>query len=146
MSGTEKHGSTAAPQGEVGELTDAEIAAFQEAGVTDEWGEGPPRKAKAFWPSAMRLLGLFAPERTGLILVALMVLVAVVLNVWAPHVLGQAMDVIFGGLISRDMPAGLSREQVIEGLRGQGQGQAADMLSGMAFVPGRGSTSRSWRG
>ena len=49
-------------------------------------------------------------------------LVAVVLNVWAPHVLGQAMDVIFGGLISRDMPAGLTREQVIEGLRGQGQG------------------------
>ena len=138
MSGTEKHGSTAAPQGEVGELTDAEIAAFQEAGVTDEWGEGPPRKAKAFWPSAMRLLGLFAPERTGLILVSLMVLVAVVLNVWAPHVLGQAMDVIFGGLISRDMPAGLTREQVIEGLRGQGQGQAADMLSGMAFVPGQG--------
>ncbi|MCK6091173.1 ABC transporter ATP-binding protein [Micrococcus endophyticus] len=138
MSGTEKHGSTAAPQGEVGELTDAEIAAFQEAGVTDEWGGGPARKAKAFWPSAMRLMGLFAPERTGLILVSLMVLVAVVFNVWAPHVLGRAMDVIFGGLISRDMPAGLTREQVIEGLRGQGQGQAADMLSGMAFVPGQG--------
>ena len=120
------------------QLTDAELAELQEAGVTDEWGGGPGRKAKAFWPSARRLLGLFQAERTGLVVVALMVLVAVVFNVWAPHVLGRAMDVIFGGLVSREMPAGMSREQVIEGLRAQGEGQAADMLSGMAFTPGQG--------
>ena len=120
------------------QLTDAELAELQEAGVTDEWGGGPGRKAKAFWPSARRLLGLFRAERTGLVVVALMVLVAVVFNVWAPHVLGRAMDVIFGGLVSREMPAGMSREQVIEGLRAQGEGQAADMLSGMAFTPGQG--------
>ena len=120
------------------QLTDAELAELQEAGVTDEWGGGPGRRAKAFWPSARRLLGLFRAERTGLVVVALMVLVAVVFNVWAPHVLGRAMDVIFGGLVSREMPAGMSREQVIEGLRAQGEGQAADMLSGMAFTPGQG--------
>ena len=120
------------------QLTDAELAELQEAGVTDEWGGGPGRKAKAFWPSARRLLGLFQAERAGLVVVALMVLVAVVFNVWAPHVLGRAMDVIFGGLVSREMPAGMSREQVIEGLRAQGEGQAADMLSGMAFTPGQG--------
>lgn len=120
------------------ELTDAEIADIHESGATDEWGGGPGRKAKAFWPSAKRLLGLFGAERAGVVLVALMVLVAVVFNVWAPHVLGQAMDVIFGGVVSKDMPAGVSREQVIEGLRAQGQGQAADMLSGMAFTPGAG--------
>ena len=120
------------------ELTDAEIADIHESGATDEWGGGPGRKAKAFWPSAKRLLGLFRAERAGVVLVALMVLVAVVFNVWAPHVLGQAMDVIFGGVVSKDMPAGVSREQVIEGLRAQGQGQAADMLSGMAFTPGAG--------
>ena len=120
------------------QLTDAELAELQEAGVADEWGGGPGRKAKAFWPSARRLLGLFQAERTGLVVVALMVLVAVVFNVWAPHVLGRAMDVIFGGLVSREMPAGMSREQVIEGLRAQGEGQAADMLSGMAFTPGQG--------
>ena len=120
------------------ELTDAEIADIHESGATDEWGGGPGRKAKAFWPSAQRLLGLFGAERAGVVLVALMVLVAVVFNVWAPHVLGQAMDVIFGGVVSKDMPAGVSREQVIEGLRAQGQGQAADMLSGMAFTPGAG--------
>ncbi|MEW1965568.1 ABC transporter ATP-binding protein [Micrococcus sp. NPDC078436] len=120
------------------ELTDAEIADIHESGATDEWGGGPGRKAKAFWPSAKRLLGLFGAERAGVVLVALMVLVAVVFNVWAPHLLGQAMDVLFGGVLSADMPANLSREQVIEGLRTQGQGQAADMLSGMAFTPGAG--------
>ena len=106
-------------------LTDEEILEIQEQGATDDWGGGPARKAKAFWPSAKRLLGLFRTEKAGLALVAAMVLVAVVFNVWAPHVLGRAMDVLFGGVISKGMPAGVSREQVIEGLRGQGQGQAA---------------------
>ena len=120
------------------ELTDEEIVELQESGSGDDWGGGPARKAKAFWPSAARLLGLFRTERVGLALVFAMVLVSVVLNVWAPHVLGKAMDAIFGGLISGQMPAGTSREQVIEGMRAQGQDQAAEMLSGMDFVPGQG--------
>ncbi|WP_067190376.1 ABC transporter ATP-binding protein [Micrococcus lylae] len=119
------------------ELTDEEIVGLQESGAGGDHG-GPPRRAKAFWPSAKRLLGLFRTERLGLVLVFGMVLVAVVLNVWAPHVLGKAMDAIFGGLISGQMPAGTSREQVIAGMRAQGQDQAAEMLSGMDFVPGQG--------
>ena len=96
-------------------LTDEEILEIQEQGATDDWGGGPARKAKAFWPSAKRLMSLFRTEKLGLVVVALMVLVAVVLNVWAPHVLGRAMDVIFGGVVSAQMPGGLSREQVIDG-------------------------------
>lgn len=119
-------------------LTDEEILEIQEQGATDDWGGGPARKAKAFWPSAKRLMSLFRTEKLGLVVVALMVLVAVVLNVWAPHVLGRAMDVIFGGVVSAQMPGGLSREQVIDGLRAQGEDQAAEMLSGMAFTPGEG--------
>ena len=120
------------------ELTDEEIVELQESGAGDDWGDGPARKAKAFWPSAKRLLGLFRTERIGMVVVFAMVLVAVVLNVWAPHVLGKAMDAIFGGLISGQMPAGTSRDQVIAGMRAQGQDQAAEMLSGMDFVPGQG--------
>ena len=119
-------------------LTDEEILEIQEQGATDDWGGGPARKAKAFWPSAKRLMSRFRTEKLGLVVVALMVLVAVVLNVWAPHVLGRAMDVIFGGVVSAQMPGGLSREQVIDGLRAQGEDQAAEMLSGMAFTPGEG--------
>ena len=121
------------------QLSDEEIFELQQSGAADDfYGGGPARKAKAFWPSAKRLLGLFRAERLGLVLVFAMVLVAVVLNVWAPHVLGKAMDAIFGGLVSAEMPAGLSREQVLDGLRAQGEDQAADMLSGMDFVPGQG--------
>ncbi|MDO5633595.1 MAG: ABC transporter ATP-binding protein [Micrococcus sp.] len=120
------------------ELSNDEILELQESGATDEWGGGPARKAKAFWPSAIRLMKLFGPERIGLAVVTVMVIIAVVFNVWAPHVLGQAMDVIFGGVVSRDMPAGASREQVIAGLESSGQSQVAEMLSGMAFVPGQG--------
>ena len=119
-------------------LTDEEILEIQEQGATDNWGGGPARKAKAFWPSAKRLMSLFRTEKLGLAVVAVMVLVAVVLNVWAPRVLGRAMDVIFGGVVSAQMPGGLSREQVIDGLRAQGEDQAAEMLSGMAFTPGEG--------
>ncbi|MCG2624757.1 ABC transporter ATP-binding protein/permease [Arthrobacter sp. I2-34] len=102
------------------------------------FGGTPAKKAKQFWPSAKRLLGLLRPERAGIIVVLAMVLVAVVLNVVAPRVLGRAMDVIFSGVIGRDMPAGMTQEQVIAGLRAQGQDQFADMLSGMTLVPGAG--------
>ena len=81
-------------------LTDEEILEIQEQGATDDWGGGPARKAKAFWPSAKRLMSLFRTEKLGLAVVAVMVLVAVVFNVWAPRVLGRAMDVIFGGVVS----------------------------------------------
>ncbi|WP_308190868.1 ABC transporter ATP-binding protein [Arthrobacter hankyongi] len=104
----------------------------------DMFGGTPAKKAKQFWPSAKRLLGLLRPERAGIIVVLAMVLVAVVLNVVAPRVLGRAMDVIFSGVIGRDMPAGMTQEQVIAGLRAQGQDQFADMLSGMTLVPGAG--------
>lgn len=119
-------------------LSDQEILAIQESGATDEWGGGPARRAKAFWPSAMRMMGLFRTERIGMLTVLVMVVIAVVLNVWAPQVLGEAMDVIFGGVISAQMPDGATQQQVIDGLRAAGQGQAADMLSGMEFTPGQG--------
>lgn len=98
----------------------------------------PPRRPQHFWSSAGRLLGLLAPQRRALALVLLAGTVSVALNVWAPLVLGRAMDVIFGGVVSAQMPGGLSREQVIDGLRAQGEDRAAEMLSGMAFTPGEG--------
>ena len=67
-----------------------------------------------------------------------MVVIAVVLSVWAPSILGDAMNVIFGGFISSGMPEGVSREDVIAGLAGAGEAQLVDMLSGMQFTPGAG--------
>ncbi|MFT0847767.1 ABC transporter ATP-binding protein [Actinomycetaceae bacterium L2_0104] len=121
------------------ELTESEINDLQDNVQISDWGEGaPPRKAKAFWPSAIRLFGTFNTERIAMTIVLAMILVAVVFNVWAPNVLGDAMNVIFGGVVSAQMPAGATSAQVIEGLRAQGQNQIADMLSAMEFTPGQG--------
>lgn len=102
------------------------------------FGAMPAKKAQHFWPSAKRLLGLLKPEAAGIYFVVAMVIVSVVLNVIAPKVLGQAMDVIFGGVVGRQLPAGVSKEQFVEGLRAQGQTNFADMISRMELVPGTG--------
>lgn len=104
----------------------------------DMFGGTPAKKAKHFWPSAKRLFGLLQPEKAAIAVVLAMVIIAVVLNVIAPRVLGNAMDVIFNGAISSNLPAGATQEQVIAGLRVQGQDQFADLLSGMEITPGAG--------
>ena len=121
-------------------LTDAEINEFGESvGTMDGFGgDAAPRKAKAFWPSAKRMIGLLAPQKAALVVVFALVIASVVLNVIAPRVLGQAMDVIFGGVISKKMPSGISKEQAIEAARAQGQDKFADMLASVDLVPGQG--------
>lgn len=54
------------------------------------FGDVPAKKAKAFWPSAKRLMGLLKPERIGVSIVIGLVVVSVVLNVIAPKILGSA--------------------------------------------------------
>ena len=100
--------------------------------------EQKPRKAKQFWPSAKRLVGLLAPYKFALTMVFLMNIAAVVLSVWAPKVTGKAMDVIFSGAISGRMPAGVSKEQTIADLRAAGQDRFADMAAAMDLRPGEG--------
>lgn len=108
----------------------------------DMFGGAPAKKPKDFWPSAKKLFGLLAGQKLGMALVTLMVVAASVLNVVAPRILGHAMDVIFGGVMGRQMegkvPPGATKEQVVEGLRAQGETKFADMLSGMDFTPGQG--------
>jgi ATP-binding cassette subfamily B multidrug efflux pump len=123
--------------------TDAEAQVLEEEfqpteADGDMFGGTPAKKAKHFWPSAKRLFGLLKPEKAAIAVVLAMVIIAVVLNVIAPRVLGNAMDVIFNGAISSNLPAGASQEQVIAGLRAQGQDQFADLLSGMEITPGAG--------
>ena len=147
MSPDEKPSPTAAGPDPVTAPT-AAAAAEAEAEILEEQfkpGEAdgdmtgtPANKAQHFWPSAKRLFGLLKPEKASIALVLAMVVVAVVLNVIAPKVLGNAMDVIFNGAIGMNLPAGASQAEVIAGLRAQGQDQFADLLSGMELVPGVG--------
>ncbi|MFJ3959248.1 ABC transporter ATP-binding protein [Arthrobacter sp. NPDC090010] len=102
------------------------------------FGDVPAKKAKNFWPSAKRLFGLLKPEAAGVWFVVALVVVSVVLNVIAPKVLGKAMDVIFAGVIGKGMPANVSKDQVVAGLKSQGQDNLADMVSKMNLTPGQG--------
>ncbi|MDN6399834.1 MAG: ABC transporter ATP-binding protein/permease [Brachybacterium sp.] len=96
MSANKKSSSKGA---ELTELTETEILEMQDS-MSSEWGESAPRKAKAFWPSALRLAGTFSDHKLGLGVVLGFGLLSTVLSVWAPLILGDAMDVIFDGFLS----------------------------------------------
>ncbi|WP_211356151.1 ABC transporter ATP-binding protein [Lapillicoccus jejuensis] len=95
-------------------------------------------KSKDFVPSAKRLLGRLRPQRATVLLVVVMSVVSVVLSALGPRILGNATDLIFAGYFGKRLPSGVSKDQVMEQLRGQGQGQLADLISGIDLVPGRG--------
>ena len=104
----------------------------------DMFGGAPAKKAKNFWPSFKRLLGLLRPEWLGMAFVTLLTVISVVLVVIAPKILGQATDVIFQGFIGSQLPKGVPIDQVIAGMRASGQDQLADMLAGSHITPGAG--------
>lgn len=81
-------------------MTDDQLAEYEEKMAGDDFSNKAPRKAKHFWPSAKRLLGLLAPFKAALIAVFVMNAASVLLGVYAPRVMGQAVDVIFTGAMS----------------------------------------------
>jgi len=98
----------------------------------------PTEKSMNFGPNAMRLMRRLKPERTRLIVVLIMAVASVTLSVIGPWMLGKATNVIFDGAISSKLPAGVSKEQVIAGLKAQGKDQIAALLQGMDIHPGQG--------
>jgi ATP-binding cassette subfamily B multidrug efflux pump len=98
----------------------------------------PVQKPMSFKPSAKRLLGRLRPERAKVGFVVLLGVVSVTLSVIGPKLLGEATNIIFDGLISKSLPAGETKAQIIDQLRASGQDDRADLLSGMDLTPGQG--------
>jgi ATP-binding cassette subfamily B multidrug efflux pump len=98
----------------------------------------PAEKSMNFGPSAKRLLARLRPHRMGVVWVVVLSVVSVTLSVIGPRLLGEATDIIFGGIISKDLPAGVTQQQLIDQLRASGDDQRADFLSGMTLTPGHG--------
>jgi ATP-binding cassette subfamily B multidrug efflux pump len=98
----------------------------------------PAEKAMNFWPSARRLLGQLQPERLWLMLVLVLGVAGVTLSVIGPRLLGEGTNIIFAGVVSKQLPAGTSKAELIAQLRAAGENQKADMLSAMALTPGAG--------
>ncbi|GAA3304657.1 ABC transporter ATP-binding protein [Streptomyces cinereospinus] len=101
-------------------------------------GTGPDHRSMDFRVSGRRLMVRFRPERLTLGALLVCVVVSVGLSVVGPKILGHATDLVFGGIVGREMPAGQSKEQALDALRERGDGDMADMLRGTDFTPGRG--------
>ncbi|MEV6321937.1 ABC transporter ATP-binding protein [Nocardia sp. NPDC051787] len=98
----------------------------------------PDAKARSFGPSLKRLLRRLAPERVYVGLIVALVVASVVLNTLGPYILGRATNLVFDGVVGKQLPPGVTKDQAIEALRAKGDDTFADMLSAMDVVPGVG--------
>ncbi|WP_435854901.1 ABC transporter ATP-binding protein [Streptomyces triculaminicus] len=107
-------------------------------GIARFMGGQPTEKSMDFRGSGGRLLSLLRPERTVIAVALFLGVASVALSVVGPKVLGHATDLIFSGVIGKQWDSGLSKAQVLEGMRQRGDGKIADLLSGVDFTPGQG--------
>lgn len=99
------------------------------------------QKASNFRQSARRLMHRMRPDRPKIVAVLGLTVVSVVLSAIGPWILGRATDLIFAGLIggNPDIPPGTTREDLVAGLRAEGEDRRADMIAAMTdLVPGQG--------
>ena len=101
-------------------------------------GMAPAAKTKDFKGSFMRLVGYLKPHRYMLILIMVLAIVSVSFTIVGPKILGRATNLLFQGIISKRLPAGVTKAQVVAGLRAQGKGLQADMFSRIDIRPGAG--------
>ena len=101
-------------------------------------GGAPGSKPMTFWPSARRLVGRLAPDRTRVVLIVTLAVVSVGLTVLGPWILGKATDTIFAGVLGRGLEVGTTNAQAVAAARAAGDAGAADLLAGSGAVPGQG--------
>ncbi|OBI65821.1 ABC transporter ATP-binding protein [Mycobacterium sp. E796] len=95
-------------------------------------------RSRDFWASATRLVKRLAPQRRLSLAVIALGITGTAIGVVVPRILGHATDLLFNGVIGRQLPAGISKAQAVAAARARGQNAFADLLSGMNVVPGRG--------
>ena len=100
--------------------------------------DGPDQHSMDFKGSGKRLLARFRPERATVYGMLLAVVLSVGLSTVGPKILGRATDLVFAGVVGREMPEGATKTEVLTSMRERGDGGMADMLSGTDFTPGKG--------
>ncbi|MBC2931605.1 ABC transporter ATP-binding protein [Nocardioides sp. zg-1228] len=95
------------------------------------------QKADTFWPSLRRLLARLHPARHKAYAVVVLTLLSVIATAVGPWILGRATDLVFAGLIGRDvLGSGGTKEQAVESLRASGEDDRADMVASMDLTDG----------
>ncbi|MGW1932172.1 ABC transporter ATP-binding protein [Streptomyces sp. NPDC001919] len=100
-------------------------------------GGGPDQRSMDFKGSGKRLLRQLAPERGALWVMLLAGVLSVAASVVGPKILGRATDLVFAGVVGRQIEGG-TKAEAVERLRASGDSGMADMLSGVDFTPGQG--------
>ncbi|MBB2993391.1 ATP-binding cassette subfamily B protein [Mycolicibacterium iranicum] len=100
--------------------------------------EPPQVRSRDFRGSAIRLFRRLTPQRGMTVAVMLLGVGGIAIGVIGPRILGHATDLLFNGVIGRQLPAGLTKAQAVDAARARGDDTFADLLSGMNVVPGQG--------
>lgn len=100
--------------------------------------QGLAERSRDFRGTAVRMVRRLAPQRFLTAVVIILSMTGIAIGVIGPRILGHATDLLFNGVVGRELPAGLSKEQAIEAARARGDGQFAQILSGMNVTPGAG--------
>ena len=100
--------------------------------------QAPTERSRDFKGSAVRLVKRLTPQRGPTAAVILLGVGGIAIGVIGPRILGHATDLLFNGVIGRELPAGITKEQAVAAARARGDNTFADLLSGMNVVPGRG--------
>ncbi|MGH7918525.1 MAG: ABC transporter ATP-binding protein [Candidatus Dormibacteraceae bacterium] len=99
----------------------------------------PPQRSKDARGAAVKLIRRLRPELHLIATSVIFTIFAVALNVLGPKILGNATNVIFGGLLGKELPAGMTQGQAVAYLRAHGQGTIASVVQGATDVhPGHG--------
>ncbi len=129
-------------------MSDAKVVPqrLADVGGAARRGGGPPwmgaamptEKAMTFGPSARRLITRLSPARLQVIMVLLLSVGSVVLSVIGPRLLGRATDVIFNGVLGKNLPSGTTLEQAAQRARAEGNDNLGEVLLRSHAVPGTG--------
>ncbi len=101
----------------------------------------PAARSKDFKKASRRLLALFRPHASAIGFVILLAVVSVTFSVLGPAVLGQATNVLFEGVVSRQIPPGQTAAQFVDRLARSERDtdrRLADLYSSMRLTPGAG--------
>jgi ATP-binding cassette, subfamily B, multidrug efflux pump len=98
----------------------------------------PAEKSMTFGPSARRLLQRLRPYRVQLVGIIALGVTGVTMTVFGPKILGRATDIIFAGLVGKQLPAGSTVQEAADQARSSGNDNLGSLLDGLDVVPGQG--------
>ena len=96
---------------------------------------GTGETAASFGPSLRRLIGQLRPHRVVVGIAVALSVASVVLSTLGPKILGHATDLLLAGIIGKNLPAGITKEQAIAATD---DSTLVEMLQRVDFVPGQG--------